>query len=111
MTLGLASKAAEVETDETVSDKLLAKQSLLLILVLTNHCTSDLEMHNPYRQALFSFTDSQGRCHSTTDSRMRRRCSGPIKCYITIFSANLTPTHHLVTLIRLDMRLHNANLS
>lgn len=60
MTLGLANKAAQVETAELVSDKLLAKQSLLLILVLANHCTSDLELHNPYRQALFSFTDSQG---------------------------------------------------
>ncbi|KAI0209934.1 Dymeclin [Lamellibrachia satsuma] len=59
MTLGLANKAAQVETAELVSDKLLAKQSLLLILVLANHCTSDLELHNPYRQALFSFTDSQ----------------------------------------------------
>ena len=60
MTLGLAGKGAEVETADLVSDRLLAKQSLLLILVLANHCTSDLELHNPYRQALFSFTDSQG---------------------------------------------------
>ena len=35
----------------------LASQSLLLLLVLTNHCTTS---YNPYRDALFSFSDVQG---------------------------------------------------
>ena len=101
MTLGLAGKGAEVETDETVSDKLLAKQSLLLILVLTNHCTSDLEMHNPYRQALFSFTDSQGRCYSTTASH--RSVSSPLGAIQVLRNAFVCKfdTHPLVTLITL----------
>ncbi|XP_063990178.1 dymeclin [Diachasmimorpha longicaudata] len=34
----------------------LASQSLLLLLVLTNHCTTT---HNPYRDALFSFNNIQ----------------------------------------------------
>lgn len=40
-----------------------AAQSLLLLLVLTNHCTVDSASgwSNPYRQSLLSFTDSQGR--------------------------------------------------
>lgn len=41
------------------NEALLANQSLLLILVLTNHCTNEKSSHNPYRQALFSFTNSQ----------------------------------------------------
>ncbi|KAJ9586283.1 hypothetical protein L9F63_020077, partial [Diploptera punctata] len=37
----------------------LANQSLLLVLVLTNHCTCDKNLHNPYRQALFFCSNSQ----------------------------------------------------
>ncbi|GFT49494.1 dymeclin, partial [Nephila pilipes] len=36
----------------------LANQSLLLLLILVNHCTNDKEMKNPYRAALFSFKNS-----------------------------------------------------
>ncbi|XP_059158576.1 dymeclin-like isoform X2 [Physella acuta] len=57
VTLGMASKGKKAEVDQ--SDTLLANQSLLFILVLTNHCTCDKSVPNPYRQALFSFTDSQ----------------------------------------------------
>ncbi|CAG2167525.1 unnamed protein product [Oppiella nova] len=51
LTLGYAAKGVE-------SDKppLLSRQSLLLLLVLTNHCTTD---SNPYREALFGCCDSQ----------------------------------------------------
>ena len=41
-------------------ETLLANQSLLFLLVLANHCTSDRGLKNPYREALFSFTNSQG---------------------------------------------------
>lgn len=57
VTLGLASKGKKSEDDQ--SETLLANQSLLFILVLANHCTCDKSVPNPYRQALFSFTDSQ----------------------------------------------------
>lgn len=57
VTLGMA-KGSEPKVE--VCDTLLANQSLLLILVLTNHCTSVKNMPNPYREALFSFTNSQG---------------------------------------------------
>lgn len=59
MTLGMGGKGQKSEED--VSFTLLANQSLLLILVLANHCTNDKGLHNPYRQALFSFTNSQGK--------------------------------------------------
>lgn len=49
--------AAEDEEKKRDTETPLASQSLLLLLVLTNHCTA---MQNPYRNALFSFIDMQG---------------------------------------------------
>ena len=46
------------ESVDATSD--FASQSLLLLLVLTNHCSVEKSWSNPYRQALLSFTDSQG---------------------------------------------------
>jgi hypothetical protein len=41
----------------------LALQSVHLLLVLATHCTRDRQgVPNPYRQALFSFTNSAGEC-------------------------------------------------
>lgn len=58
ITLGLGSKQAKAE-DPDATETHLANQSLLLLLVLTNHCTVDVTGgRNPYREALFSFTDS-----------------------------------------------------
>lgn len=37
----------------------LANQSLLLILILTNHCTASVK-NNKYRQSLFGCCDSKG---------------------------------------------------
>lgn len=45
-------------TDGGVSP--LAEKALLLLLVLTNHCTNSSHAFNPYRKALFSFTDERG---------------------------------------------------
>ena len=51
LTLGYANRSSE-------NDKpaILSRQSLLLLLVLTNHCTTEV---NPYRDALFNCCDSQ----------------------------------------------------
>lgn len=49
--------AAEDEERKRDTETPLASQSLLLLLVLTNHCTT---VYNPYRNALFSFIDMQG---------------------------------------------------
>ncbi|KAL0267622.1 UNVERIFIED_CONTAM: hypothetical protein PYX00_009838 [Menopon gallinae] len=39
----------------------LANQSLLLILILVNHCTAEKNLRNPYREVLFTFpNNSQG---------------------------------------------------
>ena len=58
MTLGMANKSEKKE--EEYQETLLANQSLLFLLVLTNHCTTEFSLNNPYRQALCSFTNSQG---------------------------------------------------
>jgi hypothetical protein len=39
-------------------DALLANQSLLLLLILVNHCTQGKKL-NLYRQSLFTFTNSK----------------------------------------------------
>ena len=55
----MGSKQKKVEETD-VTETLLANQSLLL-LVLTNHCTLGRGgTANPYREALLSFTDSNG---------------------------------------------------
>lgn len=58
VTLGMGKKPKKTEETE-YSETLLANQSLLFILVLVNHCTTErVGVNNPYRQALFFFTDS-----------------------------------------------------
>lgn len=52
LTLGYGNKKTE---EEIIYEALLARQSLLLLLVLTNHCTKEI---NPYREALFQCSDS-----------------------------------------------------
>ncbi|XP_064471607.1 dymeclin-like isoform X2 [Ornithodoros turicata] len=42
-----------------MQDAVLAHHSLLLLLVLSNHCTSDKGLCNPYQKALFTFVNSQ----------------------------------------------------
>ncbi|XP_011698059.1 PREDICTED: dymeclin isoform X1 [Wasmannia auropunctata] len=64
MGIGSSSKNIQVTHNGTAEDEEkkrdtetpLASQSLLLLLVLTNHCTAT---QNPYRNALFSFVDMQ----------------------------------------------------
>ncbi|OAD60009.1 Dymeclin [Eufriesea mexicana] len=48
---------SEEEERKRDTETPLASQSLLLLLVLTNHCTAT---QNPYRNALFTFVDMQG---------------------------------------------------
>merc|ERR1712071_619890 len=54
---GLISGSRASTETEPISD--FQSQSLLLLLVLVNHCSTDKVWSNPYRQALLSFTDSQ----------------------------------------------------
>ncbi|XP_059351282.1 dymeclin-like isoform X2 [Daphnia carinata] len=53
----LSRSSSSAEPVDALSD--FANQSLLLLLVLTNHCSMEKNWSNPYRQALLSFTDSQ----------------------------------------------------
>lgn len=59
MTLGMGAKTEKKE--EEFQETLLANQSLLFLLVLTNHCTGERGVGNPYREALFSFTNIHGK--------------------------------------------------
>lgn len=48
----------------------LANQSLLLLLVLVNHCTNESEVRNPYRLALFSFKNANSPSDGTIDDKV-----------------------------------------
>jgi hypothetical protein len=56
----VSSDGVTVVKPSEVPESPLANQALLLVLVLVNHCTGDKTLHNPYRQALFSCSNSQG---------------------------------------------------
>ncbi|XP_033624663.1 dymeclin-like isoform X2 [Asterias rubens] len=56
LTLGYGSKSSKGEEEDR---GLLANQSLLLLMVLTNHYTYEKGIHNPYRMALCTFSNSQ----------------------------------------------------
>ncbi|KAL7303253.1 hypothetical protein TKK_0004452 [Trichogramma kaykai] len=87
------------------TDTPLASQSLLLLLVLTNHCTQH-SLHNSYREALFTFTNVTENCQTS--------CEGPCafkfnvdKLYRTICKV---PNTDEITLL-LYMLLHrNSNV-
>lgn len=64
LTLGYGRAATSI--DQTAQLPPLANKSLLLLLILVNHCTSDKTIHNPYRQALFSFTDTEEKAEATS---------------------------------------------
>ncbi|XP_053388105.1 dymeclin-like isoform X2 [Mercenaria mercenaria] len=66
VTLGMGSSSNEKKPEEEFHETLLANQSLLFLLVLANHCTSDRALNNPYRQALFQFTNSQDQSSGPT---------------------------------------------
>ena len=58
MTLGMANqKNSKPGNDEP--EAILANQSLLLLLVLTNHCYSGSNFENPYHEAFLTCSDSQ----------------------------------------------------
>lgn len=48
------------DTQIDSASRLLAWQSCHILLVLSNHCTNE-SLYNPYRLALFHFTDTQGK--------------------------------------------------
>jgi len=53
VTLGLANQRAGQSSGAEPNEPLLANQSVLLLLVLTNHCCLD-GLRNPYRDVFFS---------------------------------------------------------
>ncbi|XP_015589306.1 dymeclin [Cephus cinctus] len=82
----------------------LASQSLLLLLVLTNHCTAT---SNPYRDALFTFTDMEDGDPMTPTKAITTFQFNLHKLYATICKI---PSTDQVTLL-LYMLLHrNPNV-
>ncbi|EDO46526.1 predicted protein [Nematostella vectensis] len=65
------------QSTEEESDPLLANQSLLLLLVLVNHCTQSKKKMNPYRLALFSFADRQAKASGGKSPDEKRRADPP----------------------------------
>lgn len=60
LTFGLASPAPDAAVKDGEPQSPLANQSLILILVLVSHCTCEKDLNNPYREALFTFSNSTG---------------------------------------------------
>ncbi|XP_054708292.1 dymeclin-like [Uloborus diversus] len=59
----------KISVSNSSSGPVLANQCLLLLLILVNHCTSEKDVKNPYRTALFSFRNASERIDtSTSDS-------------------------------------------
>lgn len=65
MTLGYSTSQSNKDdaSQETINytDRLLALQSCHILLILSNYCTNDITFRNPFRLALFHFTDTQGK--------------------------------------------------
>lgn len=58
--MGLAGSGED--TTKKGPESPLASQSVLLLLVLANHCTADRNIRNPYRQALLHAQNFHGMC-------------------------------------------------
>jgi hypothetical protein len=75
LTLGYGSVAAQPSEAEAVATKPLADFSLLMLLILTNHCTDSTTLKNPYRSVLFTCTNSYGKsCLMVTRLAKKTAC-------------------------------------
>ena len=61
LTLGLSNSSTEEESKKSSPKSPIASQSILLLLVLSNHCTAERSLHNPYREALLHAQNFQGK--------------------------------------------------
>ena len=65
LTLGYSSVSSTDPVEgEGGSNTPLADISLTLVLLLVNHCTDSSAFKNPYREALFTFSNASGRLRS-----------------------------------------------
>lgn len=63
LTLGYGNRKT---SEDLIKEALLARESLLILLVLSNNCTKDSA--NPYREALFTCTDSTSELNNSSPS-------------------------------------------
>ncbi|XP_064595976.1 dymeclin-like [Liolophura sinensis] len=84
LTLGFGGK--QKKSEDEINDAILANQSLLFILILANHCTNEKGLHNPYREALFSFTNSQDQSNTLPTQAVATFKIDFSKLYTTICS-------------------------
>ncbi|XP_031560113.1 dymeclin-like isoform X2 [Actinia tenebrosa] len=96
-------------TEEDQSDSLLANQSLLLLLILVNHCTQDKRLLNPYRHSLFTFTDSKAVSHVGSDKTSDSSFQFNLE---RLYSTLCSDLQHDQTTLLLYLLLHrNPNVS
>lgn len=101
LTLGYG-RSNSVNTLEVKSETPLADQSLLLCLILANHCTDVKSINNPYRQALLSFTNSQEKC----DTHPTQAVATFKVDYSALFATLCSTLHSDQTTLLLYLLLH-----
>ncbi|XP_022799189.1 dymeclin-like [Stylophora pistillata] len=86
---------------------LLANQSLLLLLVLVNHCTQDKRKLNPYRHALFNFTNRKLKENTMDEDNLEKEGDPPFTLHIgMLFTAICRDLHKDQTTLLLYLLLH-----
>lgn len=86
---------------------LMANQSLLLLLVLVNHCTQDKKKINPYRHALFYFTNRKLKENMMDQDNLDKEGDPPFALHIgMLFSAICRDLHKDQTTLLLYLLLH-----
>nr|XP_058970564.1 dymeclin-like [Pocillopora verrucosa] len=86
---------------------LMANQSLLLLLVLVNHCTQDKKKINPYRHALFYFTNRKLKENMMDQDNLDKEGDPPFTLHIgMLFSAICRDLHKDQTTLLLYLLLH-----
>ncbi|KAK6634510.1 hypothetical protein RUM43_011911 [Polyplax serrata] len=92
----------------------LAGQSLLLILVLVNHCTTEKNLRNPYRDFLFTFVNNtQGSNHEISTSGISAFQLSLDQLYVTLCNtaSNESSTLLLYLLLHQNENVQNFILS
>lgn len=100
-------------TDDDDDSSLLANQSSLLLLVLVNHCTQDKKKMNPYRHALFSFTNRKVKDSAAEDGDSEQEGTPPFTLHMgMLYTAICRDLHKDQTTLLLYLLLHrNSNVA
>ncbi|XP_042890288.1 dymeclin-like isoform X2 [Penaeus japonicus] len=100
LTMGLAGSAED--TTKKGPESPLASQSVLLLLVLANHCTADRNIRNPYRQALLHAQNF----HDPAESTPTQAVATFKLEFATLYKTLYTHLHDDQTTLLLYLLLH-----